>query len=449
MPTFSADALRRLCDDTRERLSVTGAQVAIASGDTVLQAVSGIANAELGTPVTDNTVFQIGSTTKVYTATLVLQLVDAGLVDLDTPVTHYLPGVRLAAGERWREITPRHLMAMTSGLDNGPYTDTGNDDDCIGRYLDLLAEIPPAFAPGTAYGYSNASTNVSGRLIETITGDNWDVALRERLLRPAGLVESVSLFADLPYHPTAVGHLPGATGVVRPWCFARGCGPAGSSLATTARDLARFGQLLVRRGKAADGTQVLSEQAVDIMQTVQVDVPARVFADSWCVGPYRKIWDGVEVFGHSGTTPNGSSCLLWMPAHDIAVATVVNTPSRGYPFADAIFDVIFRDWLGVAKPSRPTPDPELEFDPSVYTGRYHAHGVEYTISMDNGVLFFDMEQVGGAAARTELLPIAAHRFLPADDAVTGNHTWDIAFTLGPDGAAGHLHNGAFTARRVH
>ncbi|WP_020661166.1 serine hydrolase [Amycolatopsis benzoatilytica] len=448
MPTFSADALRQLCDDARERLSVTGAQVAIASGDTVLQAVSGTANAELGTPVTDDTVFQIGSTTKVYTAALVLQLADAGLVDLDTPVTRYLPGVRLAEGEHWRDITPRHLMSMTSGLDNGPYTDTGNDDDCISRYLDLLAEIPLAFAPGTSYGYSNASTNVSGRLIEKLTGTSWDVALRDRLLRPAGLAESVSLFADLPYHPTAVGHLPGADDVVRPWCFSRGCGPAGSSLATTARDLARFGRLLLRRGKADDGTRVLTENAVETMQTVQADVPARVFADSWCVGPYRKTWDGVEVFGHSGTTPNGSSCLLWAPSLDVAVATVVNTPSRGYPFADAISDVVFRDWLGIAKPPRPTPDPRLELDPSAYSGRYHAHGVRYTISTDNGTLLLDAEQSDGERLQTELLPIAAHRFLPADDAVTSNHTWDIAFTVGPDGAASHLHNGAFTARRV-
>ena len=103
MPSFSAPALQDLCDHSREKLGITGAQVAIAGGDGLLQAVSGTANAELGAPVTDDTVFQIGSTTKVYTAALVMQLVDAGLVDLDAPVTRYLPGVRLAAGEQWRE----------------------------------------------------------------------------------------------------------------------------------------------------------------------------------------------------------------------------------------------------------------------------------------------------------------------------------------------------------
>ncbi|MBS2534438.1 beta-lactamase family protein [Catenulispora sp. NF23] len=445
MPTFTTRALQDLCDHSREQLGITGAQVAVFSGDGLLQAVSGTANAELGTPVTDDTVFQIGSTTKVYTAALVMQLADAGLVDLDAPVTRYLPDVRLAAGEQWRRITPRQLMSMTSGLDNGPYTDTGRGDDAVARYIDLLADIPLTFAPGSSYGYSNASTNVSGLLIEALTGQCWDEALRDRLLGPAGLVESVSLFEDLPYHRVAVGHV---DGVVRPWCFARGCGPAGSSLATTARDLARFGSLFLRRGLAEDATVVLSADAVATMESPQVGVPARVFADSWCVGPYRKVWDGVEVFGHSGTTPNGSSCLLWVPALNVAVATIVNTPHKGYPFADTVFDVVFRDWLGVAKPQRPVPVPGLETDVSAYTGTYDAHGVHYAVTAVAGTLLLDAHSTGSEKIHTELLPIADHRFLPADDAVTSHHTWDIAFTIGADGQATLLHNGAFAARRT-
>src|SRR5262245_31775499 len=136
--------LRELCARTIKAMDIAGAQIAVAFGDsdTGTHAEAGLANAELGTPVTADTVFQIGSTPKVYTAVLVMQLADAGLLDIDRPVAGHLPGVRLATGERWRDITPRQLMSMTSGLDNGPYTDTGRGDDCVARYVGLLADIP-------------------------------------------------------------------------------------------------------------------------------------------------------------------------------------------------------------------------------------------------------------------------------------------------------------------
>jgi CubicO group peptidase (beta-lactamase class C family) len=447
--------LESLCHKTIAALDIVGAQIALALGDEFVWAEAGLANTDLGTPVTPDTLFQIGSTTKVYTAMLLMQLVDQGLLDIDRPVAAYLPDVRLAAGETWPSITPRQLMSMTSGLDNGPYTDTGRGDDCVRRYVDLLADIPPTFAPGSAYGYSNASTVVSGLLVESLTGQCWDEALRDRVLQPADLVESVSLFEELPYHRLAVGKLPGDSTVVRPWCLGRGSGPAGSSLATSARDLVRFGRLFLRRGLAADGTRVLSESAVATMQSAQVDVPARVFADGWCVGPYRKVWDGVEVFGHSGTTHNGSSTLLWIPERAIAIATVVNTPLRGYPFADAVFDAVLRDWLGLAKPPRPVPDAGLVVDPSRYEGRYDSWGRHYHVQEQGGSLTVTLHQMRGNdpatgewddPVATVLRPIAPHRFLPDDDALTGDHTWDIAFTTGPDGHAALLHNGAFTAR---
>ncbi|MCZ9880455.1 serine hydrolase domain-containing protein [Arthrobacter sp. B2a2-09] len=444
MTNFTASDLQDLCDRLRPEYDVMGAQIAIAQGEQVVQASSGVANAELGLPVTEHTVFQIGSTTKVYTAVLVMQLVDAGLIDLDTPVTEYLPDARLAAGEEWRRITPRHLMSMTSGLDNGPYAHTSRNDDSVAEYVSFIGDIPLTFPPGTAYGYSNASTTVSGLLVERMTGQSWDDALRDRLLRPAALTESVSLFEELAYHPVAVGHTPE---MVRPWSQYRGSGPDGGTLATSARDLARFGQIFLRSGKAADGTTLLSEQAVATMQTPQVSVPSKVFADSWCVGPYQKIWDGIEIFGHSGTTEHGSSTLLWVPELDVSVATVVNTAHRGYPFADAAFSTVFRDWLGVAKPARPVGDPTLTVDASLYVGEYEQHDTSYVVGTDDTGLFLEANH-SGEILRTALAPIAEHRFLPTDDSITGNHAWDIAFALGADGRSTLLHNGAFAARRV-
>jgi hypothetical protein len=182
-----------------------------------------------------------------------------------------------------------------------------------------------------------------------------------------------------------------------------------------------------------------------------------VFADDWCVGPYRKVWDGVEVFGHSGTTENGSSTLLWIPDRSIAIATVVNTPPRGYPFADAVFDAVLRDRLGLAKPPRPVPDTGLVVDAALYQGRYDSWGQHYDVREHDGALAVTLRRMRGNdpatgewedPVMTVLRPIAPHRFLPDDDALTGDHTWDIAFTTGPGGRATLLHNGAVAARHT-
>ncbi|MFI6602410.1 serine hydrolase [Nonomuraea sp. NPDC050536] len=407
-----------MIEEIAASLGVVGAQVAVAGGESVRSYATGLANAELGTPVTGDTLFQIGSTTKVYTAALVMLLAEKGLVDLDAPV--------LGA------VTPRQLLSMTSGLDNGPYVDVPT----VADYVELLSDIPPIHQPGAGFGYTNASTVVSGLLVERLTGQSWDEALRDLLLVPAGLTHTASVADELLYHRVAVGHAGGE--LVRPFFFSRGLGPAGSTLCASATDLVAFARLFLRAGGG-----VLSPDTVEQMQTPQVDVPTRCFADHWCLGPYLKIWDGVRVYGHSGTTPSGSSTLLWLPEHDLAVATVVNVADRGYPFADAVIREVMRSELGIAKPPLPTPDPATPFAPERYVGTYATHDSRYEVTCADGRLHVRLSSSG-----TDLLPLGDHRFLPADDGFTGNHMWDLAFVMGADGRAVRLLNGAFAARRT-
>ncbi|MFE0019718.1 serine hydrolase domain-containing protein [Amycolatopsis sp. NPDC059021] len=455
--TIDTAALTRVAETAANELGIVGAQVAFAIGDEFAECPVGIENVATGRAVTRDTLFQIGSTTKVFTAALVMQLADAGLVDIDTPVAEYVPGFRLGDDRATASVTPRQLMSMTSGIDNGPYTDTGRGDDSVRTSVGLVADLPVIAQPGRTFGYTNASTNVSGLIVETLTGSTWDEALRERLLEPAGLRHAASLPENQLYHPVAVGHVRTDDGVehAKPWIFGRGYGPAGSSLACSAGDLVRFGQVFLRGGLAANGTRVLSEHAVAEMQTQQVDVPAKVLADGWCLGPYTKIWDGVRIFGHSGTTPCGSSTLLWAPGLDAAVAVTVNVANRGYHFADRVFDHVFGEVLGVEKPSRPAKVPGDPVDPAPYLGEYESADTRYRVSAENGVLFVTMavkkpSELHGdrAPVTSELYALGGHRFLPADDALGSDHLWDVAFSVGDDGKASHFLNGAFAARRV-
>lgn len=451
MTEIRTTALQQLCDRTRAEFGATGASLATIHRGELTAAAAGIANAALSAPMQTHTLLQIGSTTKVYTAALVHQLADRGLLDLDAPIADVLPGVRLALDESADLITARHLLSMSSGIDNGPYRDTGRGDGAVARYVELLGELPLTFRPGTAYGYSNASTIVSGLVVERLTGLCWDDALAENLLKPAGFDDSVSLVEQLPFRKVSVGHRPGPDPAVldQLWTDGRGMGPAGSTLATTAADLARFGRLILNGGIAADGTEVLSGRAVAAMQTPHITVPARWFADNWCAGPYHKQWGGVDVFGHGGTTGHGSSTLIWIPELDLSVAVIVNNSTLGYPFAHAVLDEIVGNWFGVAKPVRPQPDPRLRIDPTPYLGEYHGHRTSYRVSAGGRGLRLIMtrDDAGSERIETELLPVGDHRFLAEDDRVTSSHNWDLAFSGWETGRAGLFHNGAFTAAR--
>lgn len=93
-------------------------------------------------PVTTDTVFQIGSISKVFTATLVMQLVDEGLLSLDTPIAKYLPEFHVADDKTRRAVTARHFLSHSSGIDGDFFPDTGRDDDAIARLVDMSALLP-------------------------------------------------------------------------------------------------------------------------------------------------------------------------------------------------------------------------------------------------------------------------------------------------------------------
>jgi CubicO group peptidase (beta-lactamase class C family) len=450
--------LQQLLDTTGEKLGVMGAQLALYDGESMRQFVTGYRNRELGLRVTPHTVFQIGSTTKLSNAALILSLVEADKLDLDTPVREYIPGLRLADVEAEKTITLRQLLSMTAGLDNGPYYDFGRGDDALARYVEAFSGIPQVFAPGSAFGYSNAASDIAGYAASCVTGQTWERLVAERIWAPVGLKETVLFAEDLLQHPVALGYKKMVSGnpVERTavWSSPRAQAPSGSLTCSSAGDLIRLARLFLGRGKSAEGVKVLSEAAIETMQQVQVRLPTRLVADEWCLGPYRREWDGHVLYGHSGTNFSGSSALLWCPAKQVAIATVVNVADQGYPLADAIFDVVFPRVFSIRKPAAPTPQDvtPVQTDLQPYEGRFEAFGMTCTFSIaGNGLKLTTRtprtpeRDVTGS----DLISLGEGRFLPCDPRVSGNRNWDIAF-WGHDssGLATHLLQGVFPLRRT-
>src|SRR4051812_10166586 len=195
-----------------DKHGVVGASLAIAHGDEIVEAATGVLNRRTHEPVTTESVFQIGSITKVWTATLVMQLVDDGLVDLDAPLVTYLPEFKVADADLTRTVTTRHLLSHTSGIAGDFFPETGRGDDCLEKFVALMADLPASHPLGATMSYCNAGFVLLGRLVEVLRGATWDQVMRERLLQPLGLEAAGTLPEEALLWGVATGHItpPGA-----------------------------------------------------------------------------------------------------------------------------------------------------------------------------------------------------------------------------------------------
>ncbi|KJK50623.1 beta-lactamase [Lentzea aerocolonigenes] len=351
---------------------VPGAALGILRDNEIIQAHHGVLSTATGVQVDDDTVFQIGSISKVWTTTVVMQLVDEGLLDLDAPIADVLPELKLADPVAAQKVTMRHLLTHTSGIDGDIFTDTGRGDDCLERYTELLAEAAQNTPLGATFSYSNSGFALAGRVVEKITGKVWDTALRERLLAPLGLTRTGTLPEEALLHRAAVGH-PTHEGRTEPasvWMLPRSVGPAGTIFATTA-DVLAFARMHLDGGLAQDGARVLSEASTHAMTEKQTDVPdPNSKADSWGLGWIRFDWDGQRLIGHDGNTIGQSSFLRVLPEQRLAVTLLTN---GGYPseLATELFREIFAELGGIEMPPpvRPAAEPPA-VDIARHVGRY-------------------------------------------------------------------------------
>lgn len=340
--------------------------------DELVEAASGVTNRDTGVSVTTDTLFQIGSITKVWTATLVLQLVDEGRLDLDTPVSELLPDLRLADAKVAKTVTMRHLLTHTSGIDGDVFTDTGRGDDCLRAYVDQLARAGQNHPLGATWSYCNAGFVLAGRVVEKLTGITWDQALRDRIATPLGLRRTVTLPEDALLHRAAVGHTAPSGEDPAPatvWQLPRSMGPAGRVTATAA-DVLGFARLHLAGGLAPDGTRVLTEASATAMRDNQAELPDQYsLGDSWGLGWIRFGWDGHRLVGHDGNTIGQSAFLRLLPDAGLAVVLLTNGGHAQDLYHD-LYTEIFTELASVHPPqplAPPENPPEVDITPHIGT----------------------------------------------------------------------------------
>jgi CubicO group peptidase (beta-lactamase class C family) len=378
---------------------------------------TGVESVETGLPVVPETVFQIGSNTKVYVATLAMQLREEGLLHLDDPVVHHLPDLVLSDVTATGALTVRHLLTHTSGLHGDHFGDPslgwGRHD--LAAYVAGLADVPVLHEPGARWSYCNSGFVLLGRLVEVVTGQPFDVALRERLLGPLGAERTRMRPEQIVPLRAAIGHQrDGEAVVTTPYGQTPVCAPAGSITVADAGDVLRFVRLHLDGGVTDGGTRLLTADSVALMQQEQVATPTWGATHAWGLGwGLRTLHDGTPVIGHGGGTLGQISMLEVVPSAGVAVVVLANSTTSA-PACEAVTEHVLQQLTGSGLVRRPpSPAPRAELDLAPYAGSYGTGNLRFQVVAEPDHLVLSATGADGSevAPTQRLVPVDDERFL--------------------------------------
>jgi CubicO group peptidase (beta-lactamase class C family) len=378
---FTADELQPKLTELIEKHNVPGAQLAVLDGDEIVETAAGVLSLRTNCPVTPDALFLPGSIGKLYTATLIMMLVDAGQLELDAPLRSYLPTFAVQDEEAAARVTLRHLLTHTSGFDGDHFTDTGRGDDALARYVDGCADLPQIADPGTFWSYSNSSYAILGRVVEAVTGQTFEDVLRERIFTPLGLEHTVSFADQAIAHPVSVGHVddpenPGQLIVSPTWGLYRAFGPMGSAIVASAGDVLRFVSLHVDGGR-----ELLDSELVSAMQEEYVRlVDDSLLGGSWGLGWNLDRWGEHRIIGHDGNSIGQNAFMRVAPDARFGFCLQTNVSSALSLYVE-VASWLFGERLGVTpRPDPATLDDAKVADPDRYAGTYEREGLRVEVT---------------------------------------------------------------------
>lgn len=294
--------------------SVPGVAVAVTAGDRLLIArTGGFAEVASGRPVAADTLFEIGSIGKSFTAHVILQLADEGRLSVHDPVVRHLPWFRVPrTGER---ITIHHLLSHTAGITAGI---DGSPEATV--QVHRLRDLPPGSSPGRRFHYSNVGYKTLGLVIEALEGTSYASAIRRRIMDPVGMTASAPAITNVIRDRLAVGYGPAIDD--RPWREGDALAPAtwlqtdtaDGSVAATATDMAAYLRWLMA-DLAAGGP----------VARMATPVPA-IGAWGYGYGLFRRTVDGREFIGHTGGMVGFISGMQWDPRAGVGAVVLQNGP---------------------------------------------------------------------------------------------------------------------------
>lgn len=367
-----------------------GAAVAVvAGGQVVFSHGYGVSSVETGSPVTPEMLFRLGSTTKMFTATAVVELALEGKIDLDAPVARYIPGLEENIGR----LTANQLLSHTSGLRDEAPMFGSHDDAALGNGIRAWKAEFLFAPPGRIYSYSNPGYWLAGFLAETVSGKPYADVIAERIFGQLGMKRSTLRPTMAMTWPMAQGHevQDGKPVVIRPAADNAGGWPAGS-IFSSALDLSRFVIAFMNDGRV-DGKEVLSPKVIALMSSPHAKVPGS--ESSYGYGLSLSNNRGVRWVEHGGSRAGYGSTIRMAPERKFAVIVTANRSGSGMPkLADAISEAML-PLEAKSQPNEPTHVLEAA-ELRRYAGVYENGSSRITLEAKSGAL---SGNIGGTEAK--------------------------------------------------
>jgi CubicO group peptidase (beta-lactamase class C family) len=372
----------------------------------------GITNIDYPVDVDPDTVFRIASTTKTFTGTTAMALVDQGKLDLDAKVRRYLPGFGTSDPTVATRVTVRQLLNHSPGFVGDDFENTGQGADALRRYVAGMVKLPQLTPVGRVFSYNNAALSLAGRVIEAAAKSTYEDAVRKLLLDPLGLHHS-RFFSDeiIGFNIAAPHVFVDGKPAVDPsaWPIERAGNPNGG-LISSVRDQLRYARFHLGNGTAPDGKRVLSPRSLLAMRSNPgpggtLIVELQGMGVSWMLRPSAQ---GVRIVQHGGDVPGQRSGFMLVPRHGFGM-TVLTNSDGGIKLLNELFadDWALRRFVGLTNlPAHPRKLTRREL--AAYEGRYTAPELDpqgeltetaVELRADRGQLRIDDPESGKTRAR--------------------------------------------------
>jgi CubicO group peptidase (beta-lactamase class C family) len=348
------DVIDDYVGDRLDDLRMPGAALGIVKdGEVVHLQTFGNAD-DHGNAVTVETPFKIGSLSKSFTALAVMQLVEAGKIQLDAPVQRYLPEFRVADLEASKRITVRHLVNQVSGIPTSAGMDymyrTDRADDALEREVAKSSDVKLTYDPGARWQYSNRNYTTLGLIVKVASGQSYEEYIQEHVLGPLAMKQSFMHLDEAKSHGLATGHqywfgwpVPGG-GLSEN----RAITPTGLITASI-EDMSSWLIVNLNHG-VYNGTPVLSASGID---QLHAGVAPMTDKARYAMGWWETDIEGAPIVTHNGDTGESHSTMVISPSTGWGVVLLMNG-SNGQARLDIPAYGVMAQLVGVPAPEMPS-----------------------------------------------------------------------------------------------
>ena len=390
-PNSNFETISKRIQKEMKRLRVPGVAIGIHHKGKEWTAGFGVTSLENPLPVNSDTLMQVGSISKTFTATLLMMLAERGKVTLDLPVRRYIKDFKLKDESVAKKVTVRHLLTHTGGWVGDYFNSFGDGDDALDKMVKDISHLPQIQPLGKIWSCNNTGFNVASRGIEVVTKKPYEQALQDMLLDPLGLNMSFLYPSDILFtHRFVVGHYrkDGKTHVSRPWAIGR-AGNGVGGVVSTVNDLLKYARFHMGDGKSPSGNKIIKRKSLQAMRVKQVSAGGRGdMGITWFI----RYADNLTAYARGGATNGQQAYFFYIPEKDFALAILTNSDEGGVITAQT-FGWALDLYFGIKlKSPKPMKNPQ---DGKEFIGRYKIGTECFDIKTKGKYLVFHHIPLGG------------------------------------------------------